>query len=431
MTTLSRRAFLIAAAAAGITASLAGCAPAVTGRVPTRPAGALRTSWSTDPFALGSYSFLAPGALGTDARTGLAAPVGRLHFAGEATSSGAPATTHGALDSGVRAAQEVAEFGGRIVVIGAGIAGLTAARILNDDGYDVIVVEARDRLGGRATTVEFAGGPAELGASWIHGVTDNPVAALADEAGVDLIPFDYDDSVGGDDEALDGIDLLTEAALDAPAEALSSLLPAELSIAARWALATEIGDEFGAEPSELAAGAIDEGDELLGGDALLDGGYSELVDELGGDLAVQLNWVVADIRHDETGVVVTSTTGAQIVADRAIVTLPVGVLRYGPLSFTPPLPPQKTEALAGLGSGLLDKLWLSFDDVFWDPHVTLMNWIDPDNPGRWGQWINGYAAFGTPTLLAFNSANRAREIAAWSDEDVVLSAMDALRSMTA
>ena len=67
-----------------------------------------------------------------------------------------------------------------VVVIGAGIAGLAAARRLHDDGVRVLVVEARDRVGGRVHSARNARGDAfDLGASWIHGVKGNPIAALA------------------------------------------------------------------------------------------------------------------------------------------------------------------------------------------------------------------------------------------------------------
>ena len=66
-----------------------------------------------------------------------------------------------------------------VVVVGAGLAGLSAARDLALGGADVLVLEARDRVGGRVTTDRRFGLTTDLGASWIHGVTDYPVAADA------------------------------------------------------------------------------------------------------------------------------------------------------------------------------------------------------------------------------------------------------------
>ena len=72
----------------------------------------------------------------------------------------------------------------RVVVIGAGIAGLTIANALTHGGIECVVVEARDRIGGRLHTVSLAGSPVDLGGSWIHTPIGNPMRAFADQAGV-------------------------------------------------------------------------------------------------------------------------------------------------------------------------------------------------------------------------------------------------------
>src|SRR5215510_12419957 len=74
-----------------------------------------------------------------------------------------------------------------VLVIGAGIAGLTAARDLAVDGYDVAVLEARERIGGRIWTSHDLGLPADLGASWIHGFEDNPIARLARRHAITIV----------------------------------------------------------------------------------------------------------------------------------------------------------------------------------------------------------------------------------------------------
>jgi monoamine oxidase len=74
-----------------------------------------------------------------------------------------------------------------VLVIGAGIAGLTAARDLAVDGYDVAILEARERIGGRIWTSHELGVPADLGASWIHGFEDNPIARLARRHAIEIV----------------------------------------------------------------------------------------------------------------------------------------------------------------------------------------------------------------------------------------------------
>jgi phytoene dehydrogenase-like protein len=72
----------------------------------------------------------------------------------------------------------------RVIVVGAGMAGLVAARLLHDSGFIVTVLEARGRLGGRTWTDDSLGAPLDLGGSWVHGVDGNPLTSWFDKLGV-------------------------------------------------------------------------------------------------------------------------------------------------------------------------------------------------------------------------------------------------------
>ncbi|MBC2904427.1 FAD-dependent oxidoreductase [Streptomyces sp. PSKA01] len=446
---MSRRGFLTVTGATGAVVAVAGCGasqgqsrPARTrtrvgGRRIPDPVSFLRTSWSTDPFALCSYSYLAPSPLGLDARTRLAASVGgRLHFAGEAASSLAPATTAGALDSGRRAARAIltsTRAEQTITVIGAGFAGLGCARALVEAGMRVSVLEGRDRVGGRVWTEQIAGVPAEMGASWIHSWQGgNPVTELLRQSGGRALPFDYD-SVSGEDEAalaelkpysekLDEVD-------DPDTTTIGDVLPAAPSAALRWAANETYTQEYAAEPGQLAITALQEGTGGSGGDVLLPDGYDSLVEHLQGDLTVRTGATVTAVSHDTRQTVVTLKGGEKIAADHCVVTVPIGVLKAGRIAFNPALPEEKQEAINALGAGLLDKLWLEFDEVFWDRDASNLAWFDHDDPGLWAYWVNGRKAFGKPVLLGFNAGAYAHRLAHHTDEQIVAGAMDALRRM--
>jgi hypothetical protein len=84
----------------------------------------------------------------------------------------------------------------RIIVIGAGVSGLTAAKELQQEGYDVLVLEARNRIGGRVWTDRSIDSlPLDLGASWIHGITNNPLTALADDLELPRVATNYANGV--------------------------------------------------------------------------------------------------------------------------------------------------------------------------------------------------------------------------------------------
>ncbi|KAG6591825.1 Polyamine oxidase 4, partial [Cucurbita argyrosperma subsp. sororia] len=83
-----------------------------------------------------------------------------------------------------------------VIVIGGGIAGVAAARALHDASFQVILLEARDRLGGRIHTNYSFGFPVDLGASWLHGVCkENPLAPLISKLGLPLYRTSEDNSV--------------------------------------------------------------------------------------------------------------------------------------------------------------------------------------------------------------------------------------------
>ncbi|MEO1405865.1 MAG: FAD-dependent oxidoreductase [Pseudomonadota bacterium] len=371
-----------------------------------KPIGYLRTNWSRDPYAFGSYSYIAKGARKRDHRR-LARPIeDRIFFAGEAANSRRNSTVHAAYESGQRAAEEVLSTDAQTVgIIGAGMSGLSAAYKLSNAGRTVTVIEARDRIGGRIWTDSRLGPAFDLGASWIHGVVNNPLTDLSDELNLVRIPTDDTYIVRGRDGRI-----IPDR--DAP-DWLENV--------------TEIQHSAGADQSEINARAYWNYSDYGGGDAKFHNGYSEIFEALNGTYEIQLNRVVKSISLQGSGVSVGSIDGIADVFDAVIVTLPLGVLKQGVVEFDPPLPAPKREAIERLGMGLLDKVYLQFEEVFWDPDTTWIATPENDLPqGQFNEWLNFAKYIDEPVIMAFNGGPPAFDLAELSDEDMVSLALQTL-----
>ena len=141
-----------------------------------------------------------------------------------------------------------------IVIIGAGVAGLSAARALADRGLQPIVLEGRERIGGRIWTVRLDRNAIDLGASWIHGTRGNPLAKLAREAHVSLKKTDWDQirfpgvKVGKARKAMALTRRLFQCrGLGSVADAIPKIWLGDPLT--RWALTTMIAGEYGEDPA--------------------------------------------------------------------------------------------------------------------------------------------------------------------------------------
>ncbi|WP_324760952.1 FAD-dependent oxidoreductase [Haloarcula sp. GH36] len=336
---------------------------------------------------------------------------------------------------------------GNVLVVGGGIAGLAAARRLSDDGCSVTVFEARDRLGGRIRTNRSWGLPVDLGASWLHGVAGNPLVPLLDEAGLARQPTDYYDSVfyGVDGaplsdrtvdriyDSLQAVQTATRRAQDRGTNhSLWSGIAREvdltgLSAAERrhlaFVLTIELAHEFGADVTALSARYWDEGESLRGGDELVVDGYEGVVGSLATDLDVRLGHEVSRIERGSDVMVVTDQ--GSFVGDRAVVTLPLGVLQSDAVTFAPRLPRRKRLAIDRLGMGLLNKCVLRFPRQFW-PDRTTLNRV-PVRRGHWTEFYNLTPALDEPVLVGFNAGSAARSLETLDDDATAASMVRALR----
>lgn len=451
----SRRRFLARALATvpggALLAACSGGGATAPRRVVPEPEAMLRTRWEEDPFARGSYSFVPLGVTNPAAvRRALGAPVdGQLFFAGEATSVDAPATVHGAIASGRRAVTEVLAAGTRrdetVVVLGAGAAGLAAAAELRDAGFAPIVVEARDRTGGRVRTDTSFGVPVDLGAAWVHDAREgNPLLALARRASVTLQAVDGSQVLRGPGRrrldtgrvaarirqalARVGEGVAADGELDAAVRAEAAKLglrEPELG----WAITSTVELELAAAATEVSWRSFDEG-VGVDDDALPLGGYATVLASLADRVDIRLRSVVTAVQWSRARNRLVLAGGGEVPFDRCIVTLPLGVLQSGTPTFEPALPPATAGALRALRMGVLDKVALRFPEVFWERDVDWLGFTGLA-AGEWAEWANLVPATGAPVLVALHASTAARTLATRTDAQVRAAALAALRSMYA
>ena len=325
------------------------------------------------------------------------------------------------------------------VVVGAGLAGLACAQRLMAAGRKVVVLEARQRIGGRIWSEQRHGFAIDLGASWLHGITNNPLHRLVTkEVGVPVVPTNDQSQVtigpygerwsGERSEQADAwLAALVRRAEEngTTRESLETFLPAQLTPDQRFTLIADVEHELGAELKTIAANTpLGDGEELLGGDAMVPAGLDRLVRHLAQGIEIRLGQVVKQIQNHPNRVAVTTANGTVIEAKTLCCTVPLGVLKQGGIRFDPQLPVAKAQAIERLGMGVLNKIVLLFPNRFWDDTT----WIRNNGPdaGLWPEWVDLTSLIGRPGLMGFTAANRARELERQPDRDVLVSALGQL-----
>ena len=296
-----------------------------------------------------------------------------------------------------------------VLILGAGAAGLAAARDLSVGGRNVIVLEARDRIGGRIFTCRdpAAAIPIELGAEFVHGKSPE-LWHLAQRAHLKLyevsdrhLYFENGKLIKSKNfwakiESLN--EKMRSAGTDQSFKDFLSSLPDDEETRRAKAIAVRYVEGFhaaridrigihGLVKANEAADSI-EGDKSF---RFLNG-YDSLVDALRAEAeaygaTIRLNTVIKEIRRSGNGVEAVCDSGSGVssfAASRAIITLPLGVLQTSPdqpaaVRFIPELPPDKQTAIKNLEMGHVLRIVLSFRERFWE---TLTCWDQNNNPAK-------------------------------------------------
>ena len=337
-----------------------------------------------------------------------------------------------------------------VIIIGAGAAGISAAKNLMINGKRVLILEARNRIGGRVhdiTTKEM--GDIHLGASWLHYKGDNHILkGLLDMYNVKYLK---DDSL----ESNEGMDVyttqgkLSKAENDKFAKILMAL-PKNIKkygmrnptltvtdvvtliakqnnyeIGLTNALITRAFEHCSMNSDVMLAKEFD-GWEPNG--QFNKDGFGKLLHGMSEDVPIKLNSIVKKIEQSKNTVTIT-TSRKTYTCEYAISTLPTGVLQAGLVEFKPGLPNDKKKALRNLDSGNHEKIFLKFPSVFWDKNVEVFQYAPEKNRGLCSQWYNILLKTENQNILYTNISGPDIEYAKKSTNELKKISMDILRKM--
>ncbi|KAJ9549263.1 hypothetical protein OSB04_021806 [Centaurea solstitialis] len=339
-----------------------------------------------------------------------------------------------------------------VIVIGGGFAGIAAARALYDASFRVVLLESRERIGGRVCTDYSFGFPVDLGASWLHGVCkENPLAPLIGRLGLPLYRTSGDNSVLYDHD-LESYALFDTEGNQVPQELVSQVgltfesileetnkvreeFSEDTSIQHAIAIVFERNPKlrleglahkvlqwylcrmegwFAADADTISLKCWDKEELLPGGHGLMVRGYRPVINTLAKGLDIRLGHRVTKINRRNNGVKVTVENGKTFFADAVIVAVPLGVLKSNTIKFEPRLPEWKEQAISDLGVGIENKIILHFERVFW-PNVEFLG-VVAETSYSCSYFLNLHKATGHAVLVYMPAGKLARDIEKMSDE---------------
>lgn len=337
-----------------------------------------------------------------------------------------------------------------VIVIGAGLSGLSAAKKLLQENKTVLVLEARNRLGGRIYTNRDFGIPVDLGASWAHDLPNNQLAKEFSND-LNLLPFSdlleqlkehvaYDESHQLQSKALlAGVKSYVSAffiyvtalpSASSLTDALNDFSGHDLSqdkvpVVKKW-LANLLACWSGAELEHTSV-ALWQAMAEEGGMAYVLNGYDTIIDLLADGVEVKLDNPVQQIDYSQE-ITVVVTRDITYKATKVIVTLPIGVLKSAQCRFVPELPAEKQAAISNIGSGLLDKAVIKFPHCFWQKEVLSIQRF-PTVDSNIQVYINYQAMLKVPILVALYGGDFASAVESLSLTEKIQQLLAPLRDI--
>jgi monoamine oxidase len=327
------------------------------------------------------------------------------------------------------------------LIIGGGIAGLTAARHLTEAGLRITLLEARNRLGGRICTHSTAGFPVELGAEFVHGRPEK-VLALAAEGAMPLVPVQgkFRRTINGKwaeaGHLMEKVDqLFARLPAEEPDESFQYYLDRSGEDEEVKLQALRYVEGFhAANPSLISAQSLrrdSEAEEAIDGDHQyrIASGYESLVRAVADRIDRKLCDVVMNTPIHEIvwrpGEVIARATTQEYQASRAIVTLPLGVLKSNNVIFSPALK-EKQNAMSFLEMGPVIRVSLCFQKKFWerDQEMADLSFLFTDDPQFPTWWTSNALPY--PILTGWAAGPNAGAHTGRSKDEIIQSAVQSL-----
>jgi len=339
---------------------------------------------------------------------------------------------------GAHAQTRAAAAAPEVLVIGAGGAGLVAAKELTAKGVSVLVVEARDRIGGRAVTDGSLGVPWDRGCSWLHASNVNPWMDYARRSDFEIQPDRFAREIYDGARRMDGAETagyraVTERVerelaragargLDIPAEAAFT----QQTLADPWypMAMDELTGWEGVEPANFSALDSHQYDED-GEDYLVPRGLGALVAHYAKGVEVKLETPVTRIRWGGRGVTADTAAGP-VTARVAVVALPSAIIAEGSVIFSPHLPAEVLQAHHDLPLGILEKIALRFKRNIFPSESTEFLRTKRDD-GRGLGYLTRHS--GENVCVAFARGRLARDLEARGEAAAIERALEELTAM--
>ncbi len=318
-------------------------------------------------------------------------------------------------------------YDGKVIIIGAGAAGLYAGYILKSKGIDFQILEASSTYGGRMGTLNgFADYPLDRGAQWLHGknsILGDLVTKTQTEITHDQSEIRYwlNNQIVADLPAGDLLEMFET-------EDLPDVSFAEYAVQQGFGseydnIVEAIAGDFGASADNISAyWNYFEGENWISGDddfkfkiSFFDLLEQNVVPGIIGNIL--LNTPVSKIDYSGNGVVVTDVNNTTYSADKVIITVPITILKQNLIQFVPALPSEKTLAFSKIGMEAGMKVFLKFSAKFYDQNIiggAICGAYADESVGKTGS---------DNILLAFVMGNQAASLSALGTDNAIINAL--------